>query len=196
MRIKVLKNTKKLGGKEMEEEGWLKDVLLDSWDIVVAGVAKEWKQMLKPEKKDNKWEWKLDSRTKLKSLDEGLQQFEDAEDAVLHFVKHAEYYLPRSDFNKTLEILLEKITKIRGRSKDAADMKKQIQYLVGYVSWSLDSFVNILNLSKSDQEVKKRVGTMIGLEFSIAGAEEAKKDVVINGLIDWKRVAEKRQGGH
>jgi hypothetical protein len=180
----------------MEEEGWLKDVLLDSWDIVVAGVAKEWKQMLKPERKDNRREWKLDSRTKLKSLDEGLQQFEDEEDAVLHFVKHAEYYLPRSDFNKTLEILLEKISKIRERSKDAADMKKQIQYLVGYVSWSLDSFVNILNLSKSDNEIEERVRNMINLEFSIAGAEEAKKDVVVNGLMGWKRLAEKRQGGH
>ena len=196
MRIKVLKNTKKLGGKKMEEEGWLKDVLLDSWDIVVAGVAKEWKQMLKLEKKDNRREWKLDSRTKLKSLDEGLQQFEDAENAVLHFVKHAEYYLPRSDFNKTLELLLDKISKIRERNKDAAQIKKQIQYLVGYVSWSLDSFVNILNLSKSDNELEERVRNMINLEFSIAGAEEAKKDVVVNGLMGWKRLAENRQGGH
>lgn len=170
---------------EESKGGWLKDILLDSWDIVVEGVARERKQMLEKREK-----WKIESRTKIKSLDEGLQQFENAEDAVLHFVKHAEYYLPRSDFNITLEKLLEKVAAIRKRSKDAEEMKKQVQYLVGYVAWSLDAFENILNLSKSDEDVKERVIKMIDIEFTIAGAEDVKKDRIINGLMEWKREAE------
>lgn len=175
----------------MEEEGWLKDVLLDSWDIVVEGVAKERKPMLERDKKQT---WEIKNRTKLKSLNEGLQQFEDAEEAVLHFVKHAEYYLPRSDFHYTLERLLEKVAAIRKRSADAAGMKKQLHYLVGYVAWSLDSFVNILNLCTTREEAEKRVKTMIDTEFALAGAgdDEAKKRI-IGGLMEWKREAEKRR---
>jgi hypothetical protein len=138
---------------EEAKGGWLKDILLDSWDIVVDGVAKEKKPMLG--KKGKKWE--IESRAKIKSLDEGLQQFENAEESVLHFVKHAEYYLPRSYFNITLEKLLEKVAEIRERSRDAEEMKKQVQYLVRYVAWSLDTFENILNLSESDEDVEGRV---------------------------------------
>jgi hypothetical protein len=190
MRIKNTKNV--LGGKEMGEEGWLKNVLLDSWDIVVAGVAKERKLMLEKGKK-----WEIKNRTKIKSLAEGLQRFENADDSVLHFVKHAEYYLPRSDFNNTLEILLEKVAGIREgvqeKGKDAKEMKKRIQYLVGYVAWSLDGFENILNLSKSDEEVEERVRNMVNVEFSIVGAGEEKKKEIIEGLMKWKSDAEKSQ---
>ena len=190
MRIKNRKNV--LRGKKMGEEGWLKDVLLDSWDIVVAGVAKERKLMLEKGKK-----WEIKNRTKIKSLKEGLQQFESADDSVLHFVKHAEYYLPRSDFNCTLDILLEKVAGIRVRvhekGKDAKEMKKRIQYLVGYVAWSLDGFENILNLSKSDEEVEERVRNMVNVEFSIVGAGEEKKKEIIEGLMKWKSDAEKSQ---
>ncbi|RLG28385.1 hypothetical protein DRN98_09645, partial [Methanosarcinales archaeon] len=67
------------------DEGWIKKVLLDAWDVVVDGVASERKQMLQPPR-GGEGKWKIESRTKIKSLTEGLSEFEDAGDAVLHFV--------------------------------------------------------------------------------------------------------------
>ena len=166
------------------EKGWIKDVLLDSWDVVIKGMAKEKKQMLQMPKGDNK-KWKIESRTKIKSLNEGLQQFEDAGSAVLHFVKFAEYYLPRSDLNKTLYMILEKISEIRKSGVGPEEMKEQIQYLVGYTSWSLDGFVNILNISGNDHdEIQKNLEIMIRTELSIAGCEE-KTDRIVKELMDW-----------
>lgn len=194
-----VKNTRRgekgRGGRKMvekEEEGWLKEILVYSWDVVVEGVAKERKKMLEKKWDENKKkeEWEIRNRTKIKSLKEGLQQFENAEDAVLHFVKHAEYYLPRSDFNITLDKLLEKVAWIREGSKEAEEIRKQVQYLVGYIAWSLDAFENILNLSKSEDEVEKRVRKMINVEFTLAEAGEEEKKRIEDGLMEWKRGVE------
>lgn len=164
------------------KKGWIKGILLDSWDVVIYGVAAD-KQMLQMPKGKSK-KWKIESRTKIKSLNGGLQQFEDAESAVLHFVKYAEYYLPRSGLNKTLYKILEKVSKIRKIGVRPEEMKEQIQYLVGYTSWSLDGFVNILNISENDDEIKKNLRTMIETELSIAGVER-ETDRIVNGLLKW-----------
>lgn len=164
------------------KKGWIKDILLDSWDVVVDGVAAD-KQMLQKSKGKSK-KWKIESRTKIKSLNGGLQQFEDDESAVLHFVKYAEYYLPRSELNKTLYIILKKVSKIRKSGVSPEKMKEQIQYLVGYTSWSLDGFVNILNVSENDDEIKRNLEMMVGTELSIAGVE-GKTDRIVNGLMKW-----------
>ena len=166
-----------------DEKGWIKDILLDSWDVVIEGIAKEKKQMLQMPNGNSK-KWKIESRTKIKSLNESLQQFEDAESAVLHFVKYAEYYLPRSELNKTLHKILEKVSKIRKSGVSPEEMKEQIQYLVGYTSWSLDGFVNILNISENDDEIKKNLKMMIGTELSIAGVER-ETGRIVNGLVKW-----------
>lgn len=167
-----------------DEKGWIKDILLDSWDVVIEGMAKEEKQMLQMPNANNK-KWKIESRTKIKSLNEGLQQFEDADSAVLHFVKYAEYYLPRSDLNKTLYKILEKVSGIRKSVVRLEDMKEQIQYLVGYTSWSLDGFVNILNISGNDRDViRENLEIMIRTELSIAGVE-SETDRIVNGLVNW-----------
>ena len=166
------------------EKGWIKSILLDSWDVVTEGVAKEKKQMLQMPKRDNK-KWKIESRTKIKSLNEGLQQFEDADSAVLHFVKFAEYYLPRSDLDKTLYMILRKISEIRKSVASPEERKKQIQYLIGYTSWSLDGFVNILNISGNDRDgIQKNLEIMIRTELSIAGCEE-NADGIVKKLMNW-----------
>ena len=166
------------------ETGWIKDILLDSWDVVIEGMAKEKKQMLQMPKGDNK-KWKIESRTKIKSLNEGLQQFEDADSAVLHFVKFAEYYLSRSDLNKTLYMILKKISEIRQSGVSLEEMRERIQYLIGYTSWSLDGFVNILNISGNDRdEIQENLKTMIQTELSIAGAGD-KTDGIVSDLMGW-----------
>lgn len=164
------------------EKGWVKDILLDSWDVVIDGVAAD-KQMLQRPKENSK-KWKIESRTKIKSLNGGLQQFEDDESAVLHFVKYAEYYLPRSELNKTLYKILEKVSKIRKSGVGPEEMKEQIQYLVGYTSWSLDGFVNILNISENDDEIKRNLEMMVRTELSIAGVE-GETERIVNGLMKW-----------
>lgn len=164
------------------EKGWIKGILLDSWDVVIYGVAADKQMLQRPKGKSKKW--KIESRTKIKSLNGGLQQFEDDESAVLHFVKYAEYYLPRSELNKTLYKILEKVSKIRKSGVSPEEMKEQIQYLVGYTSWSLDGFVNILNISENDAEIKKNLRTMIETELSIAGVE-GETDRIVNGLVKW-----------
>ena len=172
------------------EKGWIKGILLDSWDVVTEGVAKEKKQMLQMPKKDNK-KWKIESRTKIKSLNEGLQQFEDADSAVLHFVKFAEYYLPRSDLDKTLYMILKKISEIRNSGASPEERKERIQYLIGYTSWSLDGFVNILNISENDDEIKSNLEMMVRTELSIAGVE-GETERIVNGLVKWYDNAKKR----
>jgi len=164
------------------EKGWIKGILLDSWDVVIGGVAAD-KQMLQRPKEDSK-KWKIESRTKIKSLNESLQQFEDDESAVLHFVKYAEYYLPRSELNETLHKILEKVSGIQKSGVSPEVRKEQIQYLVGYTSWSLDGFVNILNISENDDEIKKNLRIMIETELSIAGVER-ETDRIVNGLMKW-----------
>lgn len=164
------------------EKGWIKDILLDSWDVVIYGVAADNQMLQRPKGKNKKW--KIESRTKIKSLNGGLQQFEDDEDAVLHFVKYAEYYLPRSELNKTLYEILKKVSKIRKSGVRLDEMKEQIQYLVGYTSWSLDGFVNILNISESDDELEENLEMMVRTELSIAGVE-GETERIVNGLVKW-----------
>ncbi|HEC57019.1 MAG TPA: hypothetical protein ENI32_03940 [Candidatus Syntrophoarchaeum butanivorans] len=168
-----------------EDEGWIRDVLLDAWDVVVDGVASERKQMLQPPR-GGEGKWKIESRTKIKSLTEGLSEFEDAGGAVLHFVKYAEYYLPRSDLNSTLEKILEKVSDIRKRTDgNPEQMRRQIEHLIGYIAWSLDGFVNILNNCGDDEKaIRENLDRMLTAELSLAGAGDQKDDIV-NKLVEW-----------
>ncbi|RJS71534.1 MAG: hypothetical protein CW694_04960 [Candidatus Syntrophoarchaeum sp. WYZ-LMO15] len=177
-----------------EDEGWIRDVLLDAWDVVVDGVASERKQMLQPPR-GGEGKWKIESRTKIKSMIEGLSEFEDPEDAVLHFVKYAEYYLPRSDLNSTLEKILEKVSDIRKRTDgNPEQMRRQIEYLIGYIAWSLDGFVNILNNCGDDEKaIRENLDRMLETELSLAGAEN-KKERIVEGLINWWKNPDDRRG--
>ncbi|MCW7077218.1 MAG: hypothetical protein OCU18_08085 [Candidatus Syntrophoarchaeum sp.] len=169
------------------DEGWIRGVLLDAWDVVVDGVASERKQMLQPPRGEE-GKWKIESRTKIKSLTEGLSEFEDAGDAVLHFIKYAEYYLPRSELNSTLEKILEKVSDIRKRTDgNPEQMRRQIEYLIGYIAWSLDGFVNILNNCGDDEKaIRENLDRMLTAELSLAGAEN-KKERIVEGLIRWRK---------
>ncbi|MHA1169540.1 MAG: hypothetical protein ACTSRU_17070, partial [Candidatus Hodarchaeales archaeon] len=78
-----------------------------AWGVILNGLAKEKERILKKDKK-----WGLESKTKLKSLIEGLRQFEDPNNSILHFIKFAEYSLPRSHLDKTLIELLNAVKEL------------------------------------------------------------------------------------
>ncbi len=131
----------------MKEEV-IKECVIDAWDIYANGMVVD---------KGNK---KEDSRSKIKSMAGALRQFTDPEDAVLHFIKYIEYMLPRSDFSKTLEQILKKITAMREKGLTDEEMLERLQYTIGYLAWTADS------LDKLDSSGRRG---MIEAEFSMIG---------------------------
>jgi hypothetical protein len=165
---------------QLEKEE-IRNILLDSWDIIINGVAKERKKMLKWRGK----KWDIESRTKIKSLNEGLRQFTDAESAVVHFVKYAEYFLPRSDLNQTLEQLLLKIQRIRDSTDDMEKNREQIKYLIGYAAWSLDGLCNVFTISDNNKlDTRTEVKRMLTTELKVVGAEN-KIDSILEPIMKW-----------
>ena len=154
----------------------IKRALVDAWEIVVDGVAQEEKNPLKKEKEHPKWT--IDRRTKIRSLIEGLRQFENPSDSVTHFVKYAEYTLPRSDFNRTLEVILKKINEMRDKIKDPKELQEQIKYTIGYLCWSLDGLCNVLTVAEKsnldESNVKKELDSML-----------SKVEVYLDKLMKW-----------
>lgn len=173
---------------QLEKEE-IRNILLDSWDIIINGVAKEkvrGRSLLeKNKKRDGTVEYKIESRTKIKSLNEGLRQFTDAESAVVHFVKYAEYFLPRSNLNQTLDQLLIKIQRIRDSTDDMNKNREQIKYLIGYVAWSLDGLCNIFTISDNNKlNARDEVKRMLTTELKAVGAED-KIDDIIEPIMKW-----------
>lgn len=207
----------------------LKDILLDSYDLILDGFAEERKYDNKS-KTNTQWvlvkkssaegiKYEIENRTKIISLIEGLRQFDDPGMAVLHFVKYAEYFLPRSDFYKTLDVLLTMVNRAKEREevrirqrakgigkKDPAKYEKieamrkeslprireQIQYLIGYTCWSMDALCEIFTeCNKSGKEVEEHVRRMIKIEFEIIGAPDD-VDKTVEKIMDWYSSARQR----
>ena len=207
----------------------LKDILLDSYDLILDGFAEERKYDNKS-KTNTHWvlvkkssaegiKYEIENRTKIISLIEGLRQFDDPGMAVLHFVKYAEYFLPRSDFYKTLDVLLTVVNRAKEREemrirrkargldkKDPAKYEKikamekespprireQIQYLIGYTCWSMDALCEIFTeCNKSGNEVEDHVKRMIKIEFEIIGATDD-VDKTVEKIMNWYSSARQR----
>lgn len=157
----------------LSREG-LKNVLLDSYGLVVCTQLKR--------------TYEIESRTKIKSLIEGLRQFDEADKAVLHFVKYAEYYLPRSKLHRMLDVLLETVGRIQQRterSEDYEDVREQIQYLIGYTCWSMDALCEIFKeCDRNGKDVEKHVKRMIETEFGVIGASD-RVDATVDKIMNW-----------
>ena len=207
----------------------LKNILLGSYDLILDGFAKEtkydnasktntpWVLVKKSGAEGSKYE--IENRTKIISLIEGLRQFDDPGMAVLHFVKYAEYFLPRSDFYKTLDVLLTMVNRAKEREevrirqgakgigkKDPVKYEKieamrkespprireQIQYLIGYTCWSMDALCEIFTeCDKSGKDVEEHVRRMIKIEFEIIGAPDD-VDNTVEKIMNWHSSARQR----
>jgi len=153
----------------------LKDLVLDSYEL-----------MLKiPSPKAPIFE--IQSRTKLKTLPEALREFEDAQASVVHFVKSASYFLPRSDSSLTdfLDMLLIKVQKIQSSESNPELVREKIRYLIGYSNWSMDAVCNIFKKTQGDHEVKRRLENMVGAELKVLG-QESSSSKIVDDIMKWK----------
>lgn len=154
----------------------LKELVLDSYEL-----------MLKiPNPRPPIFEIK--SRSKLKNLSEVLREFDDdASASITHFVKSASYFLPRSDSELTdfLDMLLQKVLKIQSSESNPEKIQKKIGYLIGYSNWSMDAVCHIFKIIREDDEVEKRLQTMVGAELKILGADD-KTSEIVRDIMQWK----------
>ncbi len=160
----------------------LKDLLLDSYELISKI----------PPPKPPKYE--VQSRSKLKNLPEALRELSDPEAAVMHFVKSASYFLPRSDANLRdyLDLMLKKVQKIQTSESDPEKIREKIKYLIGYSNWGMDAVCNIFKDGSSDTEVRARLQNMIGAELKVLESTE-ERDKIVNDLMKWKASAESRR---
>ena len=154
----------------------LKDLVLDSYELML--------EIPNPRPPS----FEIKSRSKLKNLSEALREFDDdASASVTHFVKSASYFLPRSDSELTgfLNMLLLKVQKIQSSESNPEKIQKKIGYLIGYSNWSMDAICHIFKSVREDDEIKKRLQTMVGAELKILGAEDKASGIVSN-IMQWK----------
>lgn len=173
----------------------LKEIVLSSYELLVKIPA--------PELKSN-GKFEVQSRSKLKNLPESLREIEDASAGITHFVKTASYFLPRADkggrddiiMQPFLELLLNKVIGIQSKEKNAERAKETIKYLLGYTNWNVDAVCTIFTASKGDNnEIKRRLQTMLGAELNIIGAAESTEKIV-SEILKWKQsTSEARQYG-
>ena len=154
--------------------------------------------------KDRKGRWPLlsrtnrgygiDSKTKIKSLNEGLRQFEEPEAAVTHFIKYAEYTLPRSNLNWTLNIMLKCIAGLRRQTDDFGIIKERIKYTIGYMAWSLEGILNVLNTTHNEGEdaLRRELEAMVLTELNVSGTQGLDPDGIVRAIMQWKNEANRR----
>ncbi|MGC8913104.1 MAG: hypothetical protein ACP5LE_04105 [Thermoplasmata archaeon] len=166
-------------GLGKEEIKW---AVLGAWDIIVEGVLKEKDKKIRmqkaegTEKTENKWS--LESRSKLKSIGLALSEHEDAAAGMLHFVKYAEYMLPRSGMDKTLEELLKKVGELRKSGQKPEIQREMLSHLVGYLCWSIDAYCQILTDTKAHENpenAREPLKNMFSAEFTVLGIDQQEK---------------------
>lgn len=159
----------------------LKELVLSSYDLMLSI-------------QDMDRNYVIQSRTKLKNLPEALREFDDASSSVIHFVKSASYFLPRSDakMNAYLTKLLESVKRIQDNENDPERVKEMIRYLIGYSNWSMDAVCNIFKKSEDDGEIRNRLKTMVGAELKMLDGEEH-VDEIVSRIMKWKQSAGQRR---
>jgi hypothetical protein len=187
-------------GEENRMAEIVKGAVMDAWEIMVYGVAvdadakgdKKRKMLLSY--KEN--EWKIEGVTKLKALLASTQMHENPEDAVMHFIKYAEYYLPRSMFENTLRVILEKIPGLRKKYEGAPqDLLTHIKYMLGYLAWDVEAYCNVLTYAGNDpNKVKEELRKMFAAEFSVLGDEKNKLEEYVSKLFSLWKSADKTGG--
>lgn len=147
----------------------LKEIVISSYELLI--------RIPQPQLKEGKYE--LSSRNKFKTLPEALREIPDESASITHFVKTASYFLPRAERGGKddkamlpfLDLLLSKVKEIGDKESDPERRIEKIKYLIGYTNWNADSVITIFNAFKNDDnEIRKRLQTMLGAELGIIGA--------------------------
>ncbi|PKL59044.1 MAG: hypothetical protein CVV34_00035 [Methanomicrobiales archaeon HGW-Methanomicrobiales-5] len=174
----------------------MKYIVLGSYELLVE----------LPSPKNNGDKYEIASRNKLKNLPEALRDKQNDAENITHFVKYASYFLPRAEGRDKpnillpfLDLLLTKVRDIENKETDAGEVVKNIKYLIGYTNWNMDAVCTIFTASKDDNEIKKRLQTMLGAELEIVGAKDSVEKIV-SEIIKWKNSSpgqsgENRQSG-
>jgi hypothetical protein len=160
------------------EKDELKELVLSSYDLMLSI-------------EDLNKNYVIQSKSKLKNLPEALREFDDASSSIVHFVKSAAYFLPRSDakLNTYLTQLLDSVRKIQEKENDPERVKEKIRYLIGYSNWSMDAVCYIFTKSENDADIRMRLKNMVGAELKMLDSDEHIDEVVdevVNKLMKWK----------
>ncbi len=175
----------------------LKEIAISSYELLV--------KIPKPEKNNSSGKFEIKSRNKLKTLPEALKENPgDPAASIIHFVKNASYFLPRAERNEKdergmltfLDLLLNKVKEIENKEKDTGKALEKIKYLVGYTNWNADAVCTIFTASTNDDEIKRRLQTMLDAELDIVGAKD-QVEKIASDIMKWKQASasEHRQHG-
>ena len=174
--------------QEPENTQDMRWIVPKAYDLFVGNV-----KLKVPYRSGEKFE--IEARSKIKSLVEALRQFEGPNDSVLHFLKYAEYYLPRSDMRDVLKELINAVDELQKMDRDPTSIQRKLQYLVGYTAWSMDALTTIFTYATNDQERADRVKKMIATEFNLIGCAE-RTDEYTQKVMNWYHgYINKGQGG-
>ncbi len=154
--------------------------------------------------KSERDKYEIASRNKLKTLPESLKEIRDPAASIMHFVKTASYFLPRAERSGKddvvmlpfLDLLLNKVKDIENKEPDPEKAMEKIKYLIGYTNWNADAVCTIFTASRSDDEVKKRLQTMLSAELDIVGAKE-NAGKIVSDIMNWEqasRIEHKQHG--
>jgi len=165
----------------------MKEIVLGSYELLVKLPSPE-----PPRSERDKYE--IASRSKLKTLPEALRENNDPADNLTHFVKYASYFLPRAEKSERddpillpfLDLLLIKVREIENKESDPEEAVQKLKYLIGYTNWNVDAVCTIFTASKNDDEIKKRLQTMLGAELDVVGAKD-KVDKIVSEILMWKK---------
>ncbi len=165
----------------------LKELVLSSYELLI--------KIPRPEV-NNYGKFEIKSRGKLKTLPDALKEnSEDHAASIVHFIKSASYFIPRAEKSDRdevamfpfLDLLLSKVRDIENKEQNLEKVKEKIKYLVGYTNWNVDTVCTIFTASKTDEETKRRLQTMLGAELDIVDAKNHVEKIV-SDIMKWKQI--------
>ncbi len=127
----------------------------------------------------NKYE--LEGRNKLKGLIEPLRTFENKEEALVHFSKYLAYALPRSDMNRTRDVILQIENEINETVDDADTRWEMMRLTIGYLNWTVDSILSLAGDYKGDKIAFKE-----HLEEMVKGDGIEDVDETVRKIFAWR----------
>ncbi len=153
------------------ETSQYKNLVIWSYDLTV--------KMPSPKKEGQKY--KIEPRSKFKSLPEALRHLDDPSASITHFVKNAVYFLPRKEGRLNpkhimpfLDTLIERVTNLNDGSKDPEIVREELKLLIGYANWNADAVCAILTAADGDaSKAKDMIQKMLHAELSVIGATDS-----------------------
>ena len=170
----------------------LKDLVLSGYELALLLKLKP------PRSGDPHGKYEVESRSKVKNLPEALREMDDPAAGVTHFVKNAAYFLPRAErgegrnkdiFMPFLDLLLKKVEEYSRTGSDPEQVRKKIQYLIGYANWSADSLCFIFTSVSDRTKIQQRVTQMLNAELMLVGGADQVSPLA-DRILKWKETAD------